>query len=873
MPQSRPRSKSVKPHPKPRTPGIPLIKKQIAEFNKAQKHYAIYARKLNEILYFASKKYAPLAIVQSRAKSVTSFAEKITRKWKDLETNNPVTEFTDLCGARIITLTKSHSDAICKFIEDNFDIDWANCVNAIERLQTSEFGYLSRHYIVSLKKDAFPSGEIPLTIPKDIYPVKGRPMKAEIQVRTILEHAFADVTHDLCYKSSFKVPDKWKRQVAAVAAALETTSNEMEAIVAGIQDYAANYGGTLTPEETVIEIEKLSIILRFDKNNAELAGRIARLAITIGEWKRATDVLQKFVDAEIPAACRDYGIALVKQYRNSRETAATALYAKGQQLLAQASAPEHGDSDAMAEYASSWRRFCPDNPATPRLIAQQKNADRNIYEWYHKAYAADPKNTYALSNVIELEITRRKDLSVISLMRPSIKAALKHCLDQAEVGTNHPWAFYNAALFSMLLDDQEQGLELLAKAIACSHAPFMLESACRTASRIIAALGHNESMELMQQLIAIGYAAKRFSCAADGKKGRNSACAALLPSPVNPFENDAGQVVIVAGDCGTDAYESIEKYRPMILDAFTGYRGLIVSGGTEAGIAEVAGDIDDLNRHAKAIGYLPLKTGAAKVDHSYSVHIRTKGAHFSAREPLQYWQDILSAGIDPATVRVIGIGGGTIAALEYRIALAMGAKVIIAAGSDRATKNLLSDIHWKNSSNLIRLPEEMLTLRYLIKPAPRSLPAAIREDVAKAIHENYRQKQRHYLTIDDPAANPWSKLPAYLKESNRNQADDISEKLTAIGYSIKKSIAPVKKEAILKAEDTDLLARMEHGRWNAEKLLKAWKHGPVKDDIKKTNPCIVKWTELSASDQQKDIDAVKSIAGLLAEVGYRIQKT
>ena len=398
-------------------PSVDLISKQVAKFKYVRSRYVEFADLLEYIFKDAVKKHAPLAIIQSRPKDIASFAEKITRKWEGLKTDNPVTEFTDLCGARVIALTKSHSDAICDFIEENFDIDWPNCVNAIERLRPTEFGYLSRHYIISLRPGVFSTTKKGTKIPKTLYPTKGCPMKAEVQVRTILEHAFADVTHDLCYKSSFQVPDKWLRQVAGVAAALETTSNEMEDIVAGIQDYAANYGGTLTPDETENEIKKLETILEFKGDNVEMADRIARLAITIGDWDKVLETLESYIKGDNPTAWRDYGIALIKKYHQGDKS----KYKKGQEFLAKAARPEYGDSDAMAAYASSWRRF------------KTKTAKRLVCEWYQKAYVADPFNAYALSNILELEIIERGDLSVVSLMRPSIEAAVLRCMEQAEV--------------------------------------------------------------------------------------------------------------------------------------------------------------------------------------------------------------------------------------------------------------------------------------------------------------------------------------------------------------------------------------------------------------------------------------------------------
>ena len=79
---------------------------------------------------------------------------------------------------------------------------------------------------VSFKPGEFPSKDIPVEIPKLLLdglppelfdPPKPHPYKAEIQVRTILEHAWADISHDMTYKSGFKVPARILREFAAAA--------------------------------------------------------------------------------------------------------------------------------------------------------------------------------------------------------------------------------------------------------------------------------------------------------------------------------------------------------------------------------------------------------------------------------------------------------------------------------------------------------------------------------------------------------------------------------------------------------------------------------------------------------------------------------
>jgi hypothetical protein len=82
------------------------------------------------------------------------------------------------------------------------------------------------------------------------------------------------------------------------------------------------------------------------------------------------------------------------------------------------------------------------------------------------------------------------------------------------------------------------------------------------------------------------------------------------------------------------------------------------------------------------------------------------GNDFSALQPLWYWSDILSSGISPDQVKLIGINGGKISAFEYRVALMLSASVAVIKNSGREASRLFKDIHWKNSENLYQLSIE-----------------------------------------------------------------------------------------------------------------------------------------------------------------------
>lgn len=69
-----------------------------------------------------------------------------------------------------------------------------------------------------------------------------------------------------------------------------------------------------------------------------------------------------------------------------------------------------------------------------------------------------------------------------------------------------------------------------------------------------------------------------------------------------------------------------------------------------------------------------------------------------------------------------------------------------------------------------------------------------------------------------------------------------------------------------------MLAKLEHARWNAERLLGGWKFGPDKDLINKINPCLVAWDKLDDSVKPYDFKPVDNIPILLTKIGYEVYR-
>jgi hypothetical protein len=120
---------------------------------------------------------------------------------------------------------------------------------------------------------------------------------------------------------------------------------------------------------------------------------------------------------------------------------------------------------------------------------------------------------------------------------------------------------------------------------------------------------------------------------------------------------------------------------------------------------------------------------------------------------------------------------------------------------------------------------------------------------------------------EDRSMTPWTVLEEDLRESNRQQADHIMIKLRAIGVEAVPGDGSADGFEFTPNE-IELLSRMEHTRWNAERLLAGWTRGP-KDIERQTSPYLCDWAELPESVREYDRAAVGSIPGLLRKVSLR----
>ena len=232
--------------------------------------------------------------IEARAKSNDSFNKKLKKKNEDgtPKYTQPLKEVTDLAGARVIAYTIDDVKVISEFVESNFDIIEKRDVGAV-RIERGQFGYQSIHFLVQLTEDR-------LALPD--Y-TEFQELICEIQVRTVLQHAWAEMEHDIQYKGSANIPKTVKRKFLSLAGLLEIADREFASIQREDKDLKLHVLSDLQRDLTLDEIEKSS------ENNSGLrrsslsqsepeTGVHVRNLLVEGKISEAIDVYNRKIESE-----------------------------------------------------------------------------------------------------------------------------------------------------------------------------------------------------------------------------------------------------------------------------------------------------------------------------------------------------------------------------------------------------------------------------------------------------------------------------------------------------------------------------------------------------------------------------------------------
>ena len=257
--------------------------------------------------------------VTGRTKSITSFAEKARRTENGtLLYPAPLTDIGDQIGVRVITYVHSDVTAVAELLGDQVVVIDDRDLGQ-ETAREGRFGYASRHLQVELE-----TGDV------------GLGTVVQVQIRTVLQHAWAEFEHDIRYKGT--MPDEhardFDRRFTLAAGLLELADQEFSTIRDRLRDESGPPTGEPPPaagdDDPRIEPRELAAFLagqyaeagwsRTD-HYAWISGLLLELGITglveLGDVLRAGDaegILTRMDYRYPPGAVRRLDDALLAAY-------------------------------------------------------------------------------------------------------------------------------------------------------------------------------------------------------------------------------------------------------------------------------------------------------------------------------------------------------------------------------------------------------------------------------------------------------------------------------------------------------------------------------------------------------------------------------
>lgn len=263
--------------------------------DKYNEKYSLYERggqNISEALdVFLKEKNISNLTISYRIKEFESFYEKINRK----NYTNPFAQNEDFCGIRIILYYIDDLPKIESIIESEFEVVTKEI--KADNLDINEFGYRSNHFIIKLKKSWLETPNY-----------RGlSEMKFEIQVRTILMHAWAEIEHELGYKNKNQVPESLERKLFMISAKLEEADMQFQEIKNNVDNYKTELINTavenkkFTSKEFNINVFQALLDFYFPnnpKNNEETShiyNRVLDIEISIEELVNYAEKIEPLI--------------------------------------------------------------------------------------------------------------------------------------------------------------------------------------------------------------------------------------------------------------------------------------------------------------------------------------------------------------------------------------------------------------------------------------------------------------------------------------------------------------------------------------------------------------------------------------------------
>jgi len=183
--------------------------------------------------------------VSGRTKEVASTEEKIRRK----KYTQPELQLTDLSGIRVITFLETQVKEISNIIGATFDIDHKNSFDRASILGDDRMGYRSTHFVCTLGHSR--KGLLEYDALSEL--------KFEVQIRTVLQHAWAELAHDRSFKLGTGLPAKIQRKLNLYSGMLEIVDGAFDEIARDVEAYKSEIATKTASQLSDTELNSLTL--------------------------------------------------------------------------------------------------------------------------------------------------------------------------------------------------------------------------------------------------------------------------------------------------------------------------------------------------------------------------------------------------------------------------------------------------------------------------------------------------------------------------------------------------------------------------------------------------------------------------------------
>lgn len=228
-------------------PRNPKELRSIGDYRVSTKNLHSFGESVSELLLrILAANETRVHVVTFRVKDEASARRKIEA---NPERYPDFASLHDLLGLRIITHFPDEVDRVAEVIKREFYVNVAASTDKRKTQDPSQFGYASLHYVLRLGSKRRQLAEY--------QPHKDQ--EFELQIRTVLQHAWAEIEHDLGYHNPEGIPAVEKRAFARLSGLLEIADEQFQGLRDRLTRFENEVVADVRSSQDGIEIDQVSL--------------------------------------------------------------------------------------------------------------------------------------------------------------------------------------------------------------------------------------------------------------------------------------------------------------------------------------------------------------------------------------------------------------------------------------------------------------------------------------------------------------------------------------------------------------------------------------------------------------------------------------